>query len=252
MGTSDHAIGRRDEKMTITKRAFTLIEILVVIAVVSILVALLLPVYFNVRESARKATCIANLKQLGRAWLMYAQDYDGWTPGGAYARFAGPGDGKHYIPLWLLLSYLRAEQIFICPTRLGWDFSTTTPQLDTHRPRQGSYASNYQVMEVHETMIDRPTELVVFCDSYNPWQDCYANCRGCTGGCSSYIWDRIGRGYYQGDVSKPTDWHSGGINICFADGHVKWLRLGAIFYRNWVRFLPESDPHYHLPITQDW
>jgi prepilin-type N-terminal cleavage/methylation domain-containing protein len=162
MGTSDHAIGRRDEKMTITKRAFTLIEILVVIAVVSILVALLLPVYFNVRESARKATCIANLKQLGRAWLMYAQDYDGWTPGGAYARFAGPGDGKHYIPLWLLLSYLRAEQIFICPTRLGWDFSTTTPQLDTHRPRQGSYASNYQVMEVHETMIDRPTELVVF------------------------------------------------------------------------------------------
>jgi len=107
-------------------------------------------------------------------------------------------------------------------------------------------------MEVHETMIDRPTELVVFCDSYNPWQDCYANCRGCTGGCSSYIWDRIGRGYYQGDVSKPTDWHSGGINICFADGHVKWLRLGAIFYRNWVRFLPESDPHYHRPITQDW
>ena len=59
--------------MTVTKRAFTLIEILVVIAVISVLVALLLPVYFNVRESARKATCIADLKQLGKAWLMYVK-----------------------------------------------------------------------------------------------------------------------------------------------------------------------------------
>jgi prepilin-type N-terminal cleavage/methylation domain-containing protein/prepilin-type processing-associated H-X9-DG protein len=58
------------------KSAFTLIELLVVIAIIAILAAILFPVFAQAREKARQATCQSNLKQLGLAYLMYAQDYD--------------------------------------------------------------------------------------------------------------------------------------------------------------------------------
>src|SRR5688572_25991714 len=58
------------------KRGFTLIELLVVIAIIAILAAILFPVFAKARESARKATCQSNLKQLGLAFGMYKQDFD--------------------------------------------------------------------------------------------------------------------------------------------------------------------------------
>ena len=56
--------------------AFTLIELLVVIAIIAILAAILFPVFAQAREKARTASCASNLKQMGAAILMYAQDYD--------------------------------------------------------------------------------------------------------------------------------------------------------------------------------
>src|SRR3569833_3534234 len=57
-------------------RGFSLIELLVVSAIIAILAAILFPVFAKAREAARRSTCLSNTKQLGTAILMYAGDYD--------------------------------------------------------------------------------------------------------------------------------------------------------------------------------
>src|SRR5215208_577745 len=54
-------------------RAFTLIELL---AIIAILAAILFPVFAQARAKARQSSCLSNLQQLGRAGMMYIQDYD--------------------------------------------------------------------------------------------------------------------------------------------------------------------------------
>jgi len=63
-----------------SRKAFTLIELLVVIAIIAILAAILFPVFAQAREKARQATCTSNMKNIGTAWAMYAQDYDETGP----------------------------------------------------------------------------------------------------------------------------------------------------------------------------
>src|ERR1700689_3865525 len=60
-------------------KGFTLIELLVVLAIISILAALLFPVFASAREKARQISCASNLKQLGLAFLQYTQDNDETT-----------------------------------------------------------------------------------------------------------------------------------------------------------------------------
>src|SRR5258708_6806638 len=57
-------------------RGFTLIELLVVIAIISILAAILFPIFAQAKAAAKKVNCISNQKQISLAWLMYAGDYD--------------------------------------------------------------------------------------------------------------------------------------------------------------------------------
>lgn len=63
---------------------FTLIELLVVIAIIAILAAILFPVFAQAREKARAISCLSNMKQVGLALIMYAQDYDETYPRGYY------------------------------------------------------------------------------------------------------------------------------------------------------------------------
>src|SRR2546429_1371192 len=66
-------------------RGFTLIELLVVIAIIAILAAILFPVFAQAREKARQSSCQSNLRQLGLATQLYAQDYDETYPLAQYA-----------------------------------------------------------------------------------------------------------------------------------------------------------------------
>ena len=61
-------------------RGFTLIELLVVIAIIAILAGLLFPVFARARGTAERTTCISNLRQIGIAFGMYIQDWDGALP----------------------------------------------------------------------------------------------------------------------------------------------------------------------------
>src|SRR5687767_10218211 len=60
--------------------AFTLVELLVVIGIISVLIALLMPALGRAREQARAVTCASNLRQVGLAFVMYAGENKQWFP----------------------------------------------------------------------------------------------------------------------------------------------------------------------------
>jgi prepilin-type N-terminal cleavage/methylation domain-containing protein/prepilin-type processing-associated H-X9-DG protein len=108
--------------MTIrVRRGFTLIELLVVIAIIAILAAILFPVFAQAREKARAISCISNMKQLGYAFLMYAQDYDEM----AIRTFYG-GSPSNTNCSWPVFTqpYIKNYDIFRCPSAPG-DFGKT-------------------------------------------------------------------------------------------------------------------------------
>lgn len=66
--------------MSGNRKGFTLMEVLVVLAITALLAALLFPIFAQAREQGRKAVCSSNLRQIGLAFRMYGQDYDGCFP----------------------------------------------------------------------------------------------------------------------------------------------------------------------------
>ena len=105
------------------RRGFTLIELLVVIAIIAILAAMLLPALSQAREDV-KAVCMDNLKQLGLAAMMYAQDFDDWAPYAIASTAARVmcdqlQNDTPLIKNWGLLyseGYITDGHIFYCPS----------------------------------------------------------------------------------------------------------------------------------------
>lgn len=96
-------------------RGFTLIEILVVVAVIALLAAILFPVFARARENARRAACQSNMKQLGLGLLQYTQDHDERLP-------PLRSNSLRDYPLMLIQPYVKATSFCIAPA---------TPSLST-------------------------------------------------------------------------------------------------------------------------
>ncbi|AHF92882.1 hypothetical protein OPIT5_24515 [Opitutaceae bacterium TAV5] len=92
------------------RRAFTLVELLTVIAIIGILAAIIIPTVGKVRLSAVKATTTSNLRQIGLAIQLYTEDYRGTLPGPIKTaqyntyRSTNPDTLGHYLWSYLGLS----------------------------------------------------------------------------------------------------------------------------------------------------
>src|SRR3989441_8187866 len=97
------------------RRGFTLIELLVVIAIIAILAAILFPVFAQARDKARSAACLSNMQQIGKALMMYVQDYDEKT---TWFWNSQVGKQNYLAGYWYvcLFPYTKSLQVFICPS----------------------------------------------------------------------------------------------------------------------------------------
>jgi prepilin-type N-terminal cleavage/methylation domain-containing protein len=94
------------------QRGFTLIELLVVIAIIGVLASLLLPSLARAKEKAKSIACVNNLRQLGLATAMYADDHNDLLPGSQDTIQYNPP-----IPSWLAtLRNYCSTNVYRCPS----------------------------------------------------------------------------------------------------------------------------------------
>jgi len=227
------------------RKAFTLIELLVVIAIISILASILFPVFARARENARRASCMSNLKQFGLAMMQYTQDYDEtYPPANSTVGPNPPGESWSLgTNVWswaqILYPYHKSLQIFVCPSGVGGAY--------TSQPIRGEYGANYLLIRrpanpaqdpLKIAAVVAPASTYAMMDAGNYSTTYVAGTPGsasadnggyipgigalgtnCTPTSSSYD-------ILQSDCQSGR--HLGGINVAFADGHVKWLKTDVV------------------------
>lgn len=194
------------------RSAFTLIEILVVLAIIGILAALLFPVFGRARENARRASCQSNLRQIGLGMEQYVSDYDE-----SYPPEIVPLTSPKVTFVTQLQPYLKNEQVFICPS--GSLEETQTLELAEVKdllwvadassgwssPSRGHYGLNVTAALVRPYTVTYPSQKLLIGES--SWYE-IAN------------YTDLESQFY--DAQR----HFGGSNILFCDGHVKWVNIG--------------------------
>ena len=233
-------------------KGFTLIELLVVIAIISILAAILFPVFARARENARRASCMSNMKQIGLGIMQYTQDNDecyppNWsgipvaynqdsadpnaidtdpsTPAGQFVVTANWGGSSGHYRTWMdfINPYVKSVQVFECPSHAG---SVTTPSYGYSDALGGfvyfhclfdstqpnSMAANWKPLSL--SAVTRPSEIIMITES--DWTYSYSTSPGAI---RSHAADMTN------DQVTP---HLGGGNAVYADGHVKWRSRATI------------------------
>jgi len=202
-----------------SKRAFTLIELLVVIAIIAILAAILFPVFARARESARRSSCLSNLKQISLGMMMYSQDYDERLPGRNTMTGHGVGyscsSGSAGCVLlydiinnrpYLLEPYVKNRQIFICPSR----------DAGNNSPYRGDYGENVKLINgASLASIEYPSSMLMLADDTYGSRTQYLPSQG------RDIW----KANYNNGGPDPYGRHLDGVNVGFVDGHVKWFHI---------------------------
>lgn len=156
-------------------KAFTLVELLVVLAVLGVLAALLLPALSSARAAGQRAACLSNLRQIGVALHAYADDWNDRLPFGPKAPpFTNPGNfypstgaPTSLLSMWggapvglglLLQGYLGGEPgVFFCP---GTDQRQETAAELARAGTSQSQSSYYYRHAENTRLFDQPNEPV--------------------------------------------------------------------------------------------
>ena len=174
----------------------TLIELLIVTAIIAILCALLLPAMASAREASKGTVCETRLHQLGMATLMYAMDWDGRLP--SHFRVENGYIGVHIFTL--LRNYTGDFRIFQCPNG---------------SERWWSYGFNWLALNFRKAdSVPDPSGTVMWCDATLRSPDNTPVCH-------------VFPPEYPGANNGPDPRHNGMANFVFVDGHVKHMAPSA-------------------------
>jgi prepilin-type N-terminal cleavage/methylation domain-containing protein/prepilin-type processing-associated H-X9-DG protein len=208
---------------------FTLIELLVVIAIISLLAAILFPVFASAREKARQTSCLSNVRQFGTAIQMYVQDNDETFPISLYLSKESNGVPCTASVWGETLPYLRNSNVLAClsdgqPLDEVKSFANIgiPPPCSTIPPsRYTSYQANFAVIDVgYPNLLFQGTPLNTPARSVK----------------TIAAIDYVGQTglIYDGTVALPggsanlnffdapvTARHTGAVNVFFVDGHAR-------------------------------
>lgn len=241
------------------RRGFTLIELLVVIAIISLLAALLFPVFAKGRAKARQTVCLSNLRQLGLAINMYSQDYDEQYPNGAdptdrYSKpwvwqFAPAAEQTQVSALPMLAddphtpaqpgvldAYVKSRALWHCPSDSGYTTidnaqCCSVNALPTSYDAYGtSYLSRTEIAVLHK--------IFSSISSYDAAPDCTEH------GPAEVNVLMDGSGSWHGDLFQTQRRYC----VLMADGHCV-SQNNSQYYHTWSRQLtpPFGCPGYTPP-----
>lgn len=194
------------KRRLLSRTGFTLVEMLTVIAILGVLGALLLSALGAAREKARQTACLANLRQIGQACQIYAQDWHGCVPA---------SNGWLNWQFELYPDYIASRQAFDCPSSEGRRF---TPEL---YPQICGGGFNLNTLSPPSRMPRQRAFL-------NPAGTVFA-LDGLGVGVtiarpplpSAYTVDYLGE---NGVVAR----HGRGVDVLWADGHANWQSLPSL------------------------
>jgi prepilin-type N-terminal cleavage/methylation domain-containing protein/prepilin-type processing-associated H-X9-DG protein len=218
-------------------RGFTLIELLVVIAIIAILASMLLPALSRSTEASKKANCLSNLRQMGIAMTLYADDNNGYVPRGnnppwwqVYTPQLGGQRTNDYgrVRVYTCPSYPEKKQL-ICYVVNAWKFSSPTDRVGSE-----------QVGLTRLQRVHRPVDTVYFADNENgSWRPIITVLPTSGSTMLNDVWGPEHLPFSANGKSLNRERrvagsrHGAGCNLMFYDGHAAWRAAKRITVDDW-------------------